>query len=168
MEQLVALSGGLFIWASTALRFIESDFPEEKLKAVLIASSHGMSHVGLDDLYQVVPTHQFNSYDANELKVAHSILGAIVGSGKRLTDRDLSRLLGLAVGKVQDVLLRLHPVLRWARGKPVQVLHSSFNDFLCDPKRCKDPQWQIDASRPFTPTSRRASTTSGYGVRASI
>ena len=162
IEQLVALSRGLFIWASTAIRFIESDFPEEKLKAVLIASAHGMSHIGLDGLYQVILTHQFDSYNANELETAHSILGAIVVSGKRLTDQQLSRLLGSAVGQVQDVLLRLHPVLLWAHRRPVQVLHSSFIDFLCDPKRCQDPQWQINVSAPDLASIRRLSTiTSG-------
>ena len=159
IEQLVAQSEGLFSWASTAIRFIESDFPEERLKAVLIASAHGMSRIGLDDLYQVVLTHQFSSYNASELKVAHSILGAIVVSGKRLSDQQLSRLLGVAVGKVQDVLFRLHPVLRWARGRPVQLLHSSFTDFLCDPTRCQDPQWRINinVSAPdLASTSQRA------------
>ena len=142
-QRLVDLSGGLFIWASTTIRFIESGFPDERLAKVLSASAHGPSHARLDDLYRVALTHPFNSYDEDELHAAQSILGAIVVTREQLTDEQLSRLLGLERRHVQEVLSRLQPLLRGGHGRPVQVLHTSFTDFLCDVQRCQDPRWHI-------------------------
>ena len=144
IRQLVTLSGGLFIWASTTIRFIESGFPGERLKKVLSASAHGPSHARLDNLYRVALTHPFDSYDENELKVVHSILGAIVIAREQLTDGHLVRLLGLEISDVREVLSQLQPLLRGGHGQPVQVLHTSFTDFLCDVKRCQDLRLHVD------------------------
>lgn len=47
IQKLVTLSGGLFIWASTTIRFIECGLPSERLEKVLSASAHGPSHTRL-------------------------------------------------------------------------------------------------------------------------
>ena len=146
IQQLVTLSGGLFIWAATTILFIESGFPEERLKRVLSAPADSPSHAALDHLYRIALTHPFNSYDKGELNVVHSVVGAIVVAREQLTEEQLCDLLGLDSGKVQVVLSRLQPVLRGGHGRPVQVLHTSFTDFLCDPKRCQDLQWHIKTS----------------------
>jgi hypothetical protein len=146
MQRLVTLSGGLFIWASTTIRFIVSDFPEIMLEKVLDASAQGPSHDRLDDLYRVALTHPFESYDESALKLVHSILGAIVVAREQLTDEKLSRLLGVDIDHVRRVLSRLQPVLRGGLGRPVQVLHASFTDFLCDLERCQDPRFHINPS----------------------
>jgi len=146
IQQLVTLSGGLFIWASTTIRFIASGFPDERLEQVLSVSADSGSHVGLDTLYRVALTHTFGSYNESEFKVVHSILGAIVVAREQLTDEQLSQLLGPKIRDVQEVLARLQPLLRGGQGLPVQVLHTSFTDFLCDLKRCQDPQLHINPS----------------------
>ena len=143
IRKLVTLSGGLFIWASTTIRFIEHGFPAERLEKVLDASAHGGSHHSLDDLYRVALTHPFRSCDESEYKAVNSVLGAILVAREELTDEQLGQLLGLAMHIVQDVLLRLQPLLQGGRGRPVRVLHASFIDFLCDLKRCQDPKWHI-------------------------
>ena len=126
IRQLVALSGGLFIWASTTIRFIESGFPGERLKKVLSASAHGPSHARLDDLYRVALTHPFDSYNESELKVVHSILGAIVVAREQLTDGHLVRLLGLEISDVREVLSLLQPLLRGGHGQPFKsCIHRS-------------------------------------------
>ena len=144
-QRLVTLSGGFFIWASTTVRFIESGIPGQRLKKVLDSSERGQSGNGLDGLYQVALTHPFNSYDVEELGAVHSILGVIAVAREQLTDEQLSQLLDLEMSTVQAVLSRLQPLLQGGHGKPIQVLHTSFTDFLCDPKRCQDAQWHIDA-----------------------
>ena len=143
IRKLVTLSGGLFIWAFTTIRFIESGPPSERLEKVLGASARGTSHARLDDLYRVALTYPFHSYDESELGGVHSILGAILVAREQLTDEQLSRLLGLAIDTVQSVLSRLQPLLQGGRGQPVRILHSSFIDFLCDLERCQDPKWHI-------------------------
>jgi hypothetical protein len=137
-RRLVALSGGLFIWASTTVCFIESGFPEQRLRKVLDSSARCQSHDKLDNLYRVALTHPFDSYQADELETVHSILGAIVVAREQLTDQQLSRLLDLELSMVQQVLSRLQPLLQGGHSRPIQVLHTSFTDFLCDPERCQD------------------------------
>lgn len=144
-QQLVTLSGGLFIWASTTVRFIESGFPEERLEMVLGTSTRAQSHDRLDNLYRVALGHPFDSYHAEELEAVHSVLGAIVVAREQLTDEQLSQLLDLKMSVVREVLSRLQPLLQGGQGKPVQVLHTSFTDFLRDPERCQT-QWHINVS----------------------
>jgi len=145
IRKLVTLSGGLFIWASTTVRFIEHGFPSERLNKVL-HTSHASSHTKLDDLYRVALTHPFRSYEESEHKAVHSILGAILVAREQLTEEQLSQLLGLAIDTVRNVLLRLQPLLQGGRGQPVWVLHTSFIDFLCDIGRCQDPKWHVITS----------------------
>lgn len=142
-RRLVTLSGGLFIWASTTIRFIESGFPEQRLQKVLNSSALRQSHDKLDDLYRLALTHPFDSYHADELEAVHSILGAIVVAREQLSDHQLSGLLDLKLGMVQEVLSRLQPLLQGGHGKPIQVLHTSFTDFLCDPEPCQCVLWRI-------------------------
>jgi len=146
VRQLVDRAQGLFIWASTTIRFIESGDPDERLNKVLSASAHGEPHHELDDLYRVALVHPFNSSDQRELDAVHSILGAIVVAREPLTDEQLGELLGLKLGTVRGILSRLQPLLLWSRGKSAQLLHTSFTDFLCDPERCHDPQWHTNIS----------------------
>jgi len=142
IRRLVDLSGGLFIWAMTTILFVESDFPEKRLEKVLSASAHGPSHNQLDDLYRIALTHPFEAYEESDLESVHSILGAIMVAREPLTDEELSQLLGLSIHDVQRVLTRLQSLLRGGHGRPIQVLHASFVDFLCD--RWQGSRWHID------------------------
>jgi len=146
IQQLVTLSGGLFIWASTTIRFVECGFPAERLKTIINASRPGLSHARLDDLYRIALTHSFNTYSENELETVNSILGAITVAREPLTSEQLSRLLNLTVIIVHNVLLQLQPLLSSHQGRLVRFLHASFPDFLRDLKRCRDPKWHIITS----------------------
>ena len=146
IKRLVDLAQGLFIWASTSIRFIESGHPQNRLKKVLDATAYGEPYRKLDKLYHIALAHPFDLHDQTELDAVQSILGAIVVAREPLTDEQLSRLLRLELGVVRGILSRLRPLLQWSGGKPAQPLHASFTDFLCDPKRCDDPQWHIDTT----------------------
>jgi len=146
IERLVDLAQGIFIWASTSIRFIQSGHPQDRLKKVLDATAHGEPHRKLDKLYHIALTHPFDLHDQTELDAVRSTIGAIVVAREPLTDEQLSRLLRLELGVVHGILSRLRPLLQWSEGKPAQPLHASFTDFLCDPKRCDDPQWHIDTT----------------------
>ena len=146
INRLVDLAQGLFIWASTSIRFIESGHPQDRLKKVLDVTAYGEPHRKLDKLYHIALTHPFDLHDRTELDAVRSTLGAIVVAREPLTDEQLSRLLRLELGVVHGILSRLRPLLQWNEGKPAQPLHASFIDFLCDPKRCDDPQWHIDTT----------------------
>ena len=139
-------AGGLFIWASTTANFIESGVPEERLNLVLDASWDGASHHRLDDLYRIALNHPFREYGQDELNVVRSVLGTIVVAFEPLADEQLSLLLELEPHVVRTILSQLQPLLRWRRGEPIQFLHASLVDFLCNLKRNQDPRWNIDVS----------------------
>jgi len=90
IQRLVDLAQGLFIWASTSIRFIESGHPQGRLKKVLDATAYGKPHRQLDKLYHIALTHPFDSHDQTELDVVRSILGAIMVAREPLTDEQLS------------------------------------------------------------------------------
>jgi len=145
IQRLVALSGGLFIWASTTIRFIESGPRKDRLKKILSASADWRSHARLDDLYMIALTHSFDSYADDELEYVHSILGAIIVARESLTDEQIGQLLQLDIDVVEDVLSRLQPLLQGGYGRPVQFLHASFIDFLCNLERRQPdiPNWHV-------------------------
>jgi hypothetical protein len=144
IEQLTRCAGGLFIWASTAVGFIEDGPPDGRLQIVLNTSTQGESLVKLDELYQLTLAHQFKTFRAPELDTLRQILGAIVTARERLTDDLLCQLLRLQRSTVHDILSRLRSLLQWSIGEPIRVLHASFPDFLGDCGRCKDRRWFID------------------------
>jgi hypothetical protein len=115
MRQLVTLSGGLFIWTSTTIRFIESDFHDERLKKSSVHQRTARCMLGwttcIGSLLLIHSTH-----DKSEFNIVQSILGAIVVAREQLTDEQLSRLLGPEIGDVRVVLSRLQPVLRGVGG----------------------------------------------------
>jgi len=134
IKKLADQSDGLFIWASTAIRFIESGDPEEILGKVLDVSPQD----SLDNLYRVALTHQFHLSDKSELDAARSILGAVEVVREEVTDDQLSQLLGLKLDAVQSILSKLWPILRWDRGRPVRVFNAPLSDFFCPPDRRQD------------------------------
>jgi hypothetical protein len=146
IDQLTECAGGLFIWASTAVGFIEGGLPDGRLRIVLNTSMQGESLAKLDELYQLTLAHQFESFLAHELETLREVLGAIVVARERLTDDVLCQLLGLELSTVQGILSRLRSLLQWSSGEPIRVLHASFPDFLGDCGRCKDSRWCIDES----------------------
>jgi len=146
IEQLTRSAEGLFIWASTAVGFIEDGPPNKRLHILLNISTQGKALTNLDALYQATLHHQFQAFLPYELESLRQILGAIVLARERLTDEVLSKLLGLESSYLRDILSRLRSLLQWSSGEPIIVLHASFPDFLGDHGRCQDSRWYIDES----------------------
>ena len=141
VRRLVDLADGLFMWASTAVHLISSGDPEEMLCQVLEVSERDPS---LDALYRFALTHAFRTSDESKLNDARSILGAILSVFEQVTDDQISQLLGLKLGAVQDILSQLRPLIRWDPGRPIQLRHTSLSGFLCHPNRRQDMPWLFD------------------------
>ncbi|KAJ7823385.1 hypothetical protein B0H13DRAFT_2376076 [Mycena leptocephala] len=74
VKTLTEYSGGLFIWASTACKFIRSFDPKRRLAIILAA---GVSN-DLDELYTIALRNSADWTDTSFARDAHSVLGAIV------------------------------------------------------------------------------------------
>ncbi|KAJ6532351.1 WD40-repeat-containing domain protein [Mycena capillaripes] len=141
INTLADYSGGLFIWASTACKFIRSFDPRERLAIILSA---GIAS-GLDGLYTIALR---NSAVWNNETFAHNarlVLGAIVLCRMALTEKTLDELLGFAEGRSAEVLEYLGCVIQWSPGQSARILHTSFSDYLTDPHRSGHSLWFVDS-----------------------
>jgi hypothetical protein len=148
---LAKKSSGLFIFASTLVRFIESEHhePNERLQLVLSEASGTMleGRIGIDSLYSQVLLHAFS--DVRERAVfdnVRRVLGAIVLAFNRMSRKALSELLGLSTAHISTTLRHLHSVILVPddETKEIRTFHKSFPDFLQDDTRCTDSRFYVD------------------------
>ena len=152
IDNLTAKSSGLFIFAATIVRFVQSDHhePNERLKLILSKTS-GTDHegrTGIDSLYTQILDHAFS--DVREFTVFTNIervLGFIVLAFSPLSRRELSTVLGASTSLVSATLRHLHSVILVPTDETekIRVFHKSFPDFLQDRGRCTDPRFYIDS-----------------------
>ncbi|KAF7333332.1 WD40 repeat-like protein [Mycena venus] len=139
VRSLVKLSAGLFIFASTAVKFIAvPDFtPQEQLQIIFnvgAVTEAGSPSDRLDRLYTQV-LEQTPKRNRPELR---RVIGSIVLLRDPLPRLFLAQLLELDPDKVGRCLLRLQSVvlLPTDDSKAIRILHPSFFDFLSSPGRC--------------------------------
>jgi len=153
-NEIIALtkkSSGLFIFASTLVRFIGSEHhgPNERLQLILSEtnSTTHEGHAGIDSLYSHVLHHGFSSVD--ELKLLDNVrcvLGAITPAFNPLSRRELSAILNMPTTLISTTLRHLHSIILVpvSDTEKIRVFHKSFPDFLQDDKRCTIPLFYIN------------------------
>ena len=148
---LTKKSSGLFIFASTLARFIESEHhdPDERLQLIISKASGTIheGHTGVDSLYSKILLHAF--FDVQESGVFDNVkhvLGAIVLAFNPLSRRELSTILGIPTTLILTTLRHFHSVILVPTNEleEIRIFHKSFPDFLQDPQRCVDPRFHID------------------------
>ncbi|KAF2458145.1 quinon protein alcohol dehydrogenase-like superfamily [Lineolata rhizophorae] len=152
---LVQKASGLFIWASTACRFIQDGFlPEESLETILNGSTdHETPEEHLNDLYTAVlqkSTQQYREQDKPKvLGFLRDVLGTIVTLFSPLSVDSLSGLLFFQGAVVNKTISTLHSILNIPTepSRPLCLHHPSFRDFLLSPERCTDPKFRVDEKR---------------------
>ena len=152
-DEITALakkSSGLFIFASTLVRFIESEHhkPDERLQLVLskISGTIHEGRTGIDSLYSQVLSHAFSDVQESIVFVdLRRVLGAIVLAFIPLSQRELSTLLGIPTSTISTTLRHLHSVILVPTDKTrkIRIFHKSFPDFLQDHTRCTDSRFQV-------------------------
>ena len=148
---LTKKSSGLFIFASTLVRFIESEHhdPNERLELV-VSEANSTVHEGssgIDSLYSQILLHAFS--DVHEPEVfanMRHVLGTIILAFNPLSCRELSMILGTSITRISVTLRHLHSIILVPSddSKEIRVFHKSFPDFLQDNKRCTNPRFHID------------------------
>lgn len=150
VSALTQRANGLFIWASTAVRFLDIRYadPDRRLQHLLrqdIDGSSGPLQM-LDSLYMNVIVVGGQS-DTNFHQAFQDVMGTIVASRSFLTKEVLNAFVGND-DIVQNVLNRLSSVLSSGSGTQedtIRLYHASFFDFLTSPDRGStffiDLQW---------------------------
>ena len=154
-EDLVALtkkSSGLFIFASTLVRFIESDHhePKDRLQRIVTSPDNTVheGRAGIDSLYIHVLRLAFS--DVKEAAVfanLRRVLGVVILAFNPLSREQIAKILGINPSLVTTTLRHLHSVLLVPTegSKEIRVFHKSFPDFLQDRDRCSDQKFFIDS-----------------------
>jgi len=140
VETLVALSGGLFIFASTVLKYIfnrgdESGRCKRLQKATSAVVHSTIATKPLDQIYELVITEasQSDQVDADELEEMKQVLACVLTARASLSVQALADLIGSSSNTVRGSLERLHSLVHLPDDdvEPgVRTLHASFGDYM--------------------------------------
>ena len=154
IDAICKKAAGLFIYASTVVKFVTSQYhpPDERL-TLIVSLPHDTSHEGrsgVDILYTQVLEQAFCNGDRGYYLHFKLVVGAVVLVFHPLSIKALSELLRNCgtMSRIYSTLRALHSLLLIPEGieDPIQIFHKSFPDFLMDPERCTDQQFLIDPS----------------------
>ena len=154
LNTLVKLSGNLFVYAATVVRFVDDTkhSPVERLGQLLafskqaVSSDEESSSDSLDRLYLNI---LLSAADAEEegtssIERIRLILVGILFVQDELSARDLALLVGVDLDMAPSTFQHLSAVLTYtSNAAAVRVFHSSFSDFLSDHHRCSDARFYV-------------------------
>ena len=157
IDTLCKKAAGLFIYASTVVKFVGSrHYPPHKRLALIVSLPQDTTQeggFGLNHLYTQVLTQAFCDADLGDEELYchfRSVAGAVLLVFNPLS---IKSLLDLVCGfdmpsDITTILHSLHSLLLIPDNveEPVQTFHKSFPDFLTDPDRCKDKHFFVDPS----------------------
>ena len=152
LTALTRKSSGLFIFASTLARFIESEHhePNERLQLIITPSDSTIheGRTGIDPLYAHVLMQAFSDVkDAMVFVNLRRVLGAVILAFNPLSRAQVAKILNVSTSVITTTLRHLHSVLLIPNegSKEIKVFHKSFPDFLQDPSRCSDTKFFISS-----------------------
>ena len=154
-NELAQCAGGVFIWAVTALKFIEEEEadPVERLDAIRVG---GLPGGGVHALYRQILETSFK--DETKASDFVKLAGAVIAAQTYLTAEDWARLLQIDVRIVKGIHSKLRSVV--VDGDVIRFRYQSFVDFLLvlgsndesrtnsvgDPKSCRPERFRVDVS----------------------
>jgi NACHT domain len=154
INNLVQKTGGLFIWAATACRFIRDGrlFARERLARVLQGDTATASpEEKLDEVYTAILMNCMrDEYDDGEkaewCKKFKDVVGTIIILLSPLSSFSLSRLLQIPNSDTVRMLDDMHSILEIPKdqAQPIRLHHPSFRDFLLSEGRCGDQHFLVE------------------------
>jgi hypothetical protein len=143
INALVQRAAGLFIWASTACKFIDAYDPEQRLRLLLQTDITSTAESALDQLYITALQSAGDWTDTIFSADFRAIVGSILVLRNPLSATALNDLLPLDGHRhPQHAISRLGCVLY--NNAVIHILHPSFADFLTNRLRCESDVWFID------------------------
>ncbi|KAJ7117046.1 hypothetical protein C8R44DRAFT_203422 [Mycena epipterygia] len=140
LDQLVWKSSGIFIYATTVIRFVSDEYshPGDRLASVLHLDP--LSTAPLDDLYSQILS--VLPQEHQQLRILHAISQSKLQGGLHMNPEEIDMLLDLRWGTCHLVLRGLHSLFnvppiptRFSLRKSIHFLHASLSDYLGDSRR---------------------------------
>ncbi|OCB85826.1 WD40 repeat-like protein [Sanghuangporus baumii] len=147
MSLLAKAAGGLFIWASTAVKIVRnSDNPFNDLDC-LVSDSRSLSNFGLNELYATVLRSSGIRWQNKTSKQRFAkVMALLLLSKAPLSSDTIDGILGFPHQETSLILLsRLRSLITYTPGGPVRLFHVSFSDYLMSSGPSGEP-WFIDIS----------------------
>ena len=143
IQDLAEHSRGLFIWASTAVKFIDRFNPAKSLAVILGGEKSSKAQLALDKLYATSLADADSWDDDDFIEQFRSVLEVILVLQNPLATSTLDRLSGLPDGEESvRAVSKLACVI--ADEPTLHLLHPSFADFLFSRERCGREIWYFD------------------------
>jgi hypothetical protein len=152
-------AAGFFIYASTVVKFIDSDIdpPTERLALItsLPESTVEEGKSGVDQLYTKVLEQAFFTVHVDNSQGYlrfQRVVGTILLIFNPLSVQGLSELLGCGTHHIRSTIRSLHSLLLVPENTedPIRIFHKSFPDFLMDSGRCQDSQFCVEPAAYHT------------------
>jgi hypothetical protein len=144
IQKLAGRASGLFVWASTASRFIDGHDPRRRMDIILDdhAASGGAEHA-LDALYRQALQSARSWDDDNFIADFNAILGIVLVAQRPLSSDAIDLLLDAPYNRPSNhTISQLGCILQ--QNPTVRLLHPSFADFLMTRSRCGRDVWFFD------------------------
>ncbi|KAL0952175.1 hypothetical protein HGRIS_008788 [Hohenbuehelia grisea] len=144
VEQLSYLSGTLFIYASTVVKFIQDENPVQRLDSVLESCPEDERPLNsnLDQMYALVLSDAMNPVIRREKEISATrrVLAAIIAAREPLSLATMSTLLCISDGILRSSLERIHAVVYVPDpngDEAISIYHKSFADYLVSHERAR-------------------------------
>ena len=160
INTLCEKAAGLFIYASTVVKFVASQYHQPLKRLALLVSlpqdTAREGESGINSLYTEILRHAYHGMgpdsrnpDNQEVyRRFRSVVGAVLLAFNPLSMKSLSDLLHDfdTPSDISAALNSLHSLLLVPEDTEgtIRVFHKSFPDFLTEPTRCQDAQFYVD------------------------
>lgn len=154
VKRLVEISSGLFIWASTACRFIREGrrLAKRRISTLVNGHSSGMGpEKQLDQIYTTVLRATIEQgYSDDEKKELYGQLREVLGSitilFSPLSITSLSNLIPASWNDINETLADLHTIFQVPdqTDRVIRFHHPTFREFLFNRERCSDLNLWVD------------------------
>lgn len=141
--RLTERASGLFVWASTALKFIDGYDPRKRMDVVLRGDTGSGAEGALDVLYRTALESAGSWDDLEFVADFTAVMGVVLVARRPISCDSIDRLLASPEGR--SCMYTIHHLGCVLQQDPtVRLLHPSFGDFLCTQTRCSRDLWFFD------------------------
>ena len=138
IQTLSESADGLFIWASTAVRFVEGERSSRyRCFHNLVCNATSLK---LDELYTAI-LFQVSKWSEGDQETLKNIFSFILFAKRPLLDREINEILDVEMDVTSNLLSYFRSLVRYEEGQPIRIYHASFYDYLIS---CKGSAWYID------------------------
>lgn len=144
--RLTTLSDKLFIYASTALKYI-GESPRLRLERLVDERINAGVPLtkDLDSIYRLILRDVVNSTRREEDEILDTtrVLAAVLTNSEILSIDAFGQLLDIGAIRVKESLKYLHSLILIRNDGHVTTFHASLGDYLTDPRRSGEERWHV-------------------------